>query len=230
MEIRVNGISIYYEVAGEGRPVILLHGNGEDHTIFDRLTEDLAGKYKVFSPDTRGHGKSGKPDSFHYADMVEDIASFIKELGIERPVVYGFSDGGIVGLMLAAKYPHMLSGLIASGANLAPKDIKGTFRLLIRLAYVFKRDPLLKLMLDEPDITDDDLAAIKIPVLVTVAGKDVVPVGHGKHISEKIPGGSLLVITGENHGSYVIRSSKLFPLISDFLERTAGCADPAPQS
>ena len=221
MDIRVNGIDIHYEVGGEGRPIILLHGNGEDHTIFDKLVGVLAKEHKVFSLDTRGHGKSGKVDSFHYSDMVEDVAAFIKELDIEKPVLYGFSDGGIVGLMLASKYPELLSGLVASGVNLTPKDLKGTVRFLMRLVYVFKKSPLFKLMLDEPRITDGDLEKITAPVLITIAQRDLVPLGHAEHIFKKIPNCRLAVLPKENHCSYVIHSDKLFPLISDFLEQTA---------
>ena len=222
MDICVNGICIHYESEGEGSPVILLHGNGEDHTIFDRLAGELSKEYEVFSLDTRGHGKSGEVGSFHYSDMVEDVAAFIRELRIEKPILYGFSDGGIVGLMLASKYPELLSGLIASGANLTPKGVKGTTRFLMRLAYVLKKDPLMKLMLDEPNITDGDLEKITVPVLITAAEKDIIPLSHTKHIFTKISDCRLVVVPKENHGSYVIHSDRLFPLISGFLKETAG--------
>jgi len=213
----VNGVRIHYETVGAGPPVILLHGNGEDHSIFDRLAEELGGRHKVFLLDTRGHGKSEKVGSFHYSDMAEDVVAFIGELGIERPAVYGFSDGGIVGLMVASRHPGILSGLVASGVNLTPRDLKASFRLMVRLANVFKRDPLLRLMLDEPDITDGDLAKIGVPVLITVAERDIIPVSHAERIAGSIPGGRLAVVLGEDHGSYVIHSDKLFPLIADFI-------------
>lgn len=221
MRIFVNGIDICFEAEGEGPPVILLHGNGEDHRIFGRLAEDLKKRYRVFLIDTRGHGGSGKADSFHYADMAEDVAGFIRELGIVKPVLYGFSDGGIVGLILASKYPELLSGLIASGVNLTPKDLKRSFRLTIRLQNVLKRSPLLQLMLSEPNITDDDLKRIEVPVMITVAERDIVPVSHAEHIAGMIPGGCLTVVPKEDHSSYVVDSDKLFPLISEFLEHAA---------
>ncbi|MCL2295961.1 MAG: alpha/beta hydrolase [Methanomassiliicoccaceae archaeon] len=221
MHIHVNGVDIHYISDGTGAPVLLLHGNGEDHRIFDRLIEDLKKNNKVFAVDTRGHGKSEKVDFFHYSDMVEDIVAFIRELGIERPILYGFSDGGIVGLMLAAKHPEVLSGLIASGVNLTPKDLKLSFRTVIRLKNAFKKDPLLELMLNEPLITDEDLERIEIPVLMTIGEKDIVPVSHAEHIAGKIPRGSMTVVPKEDHGSYIVHSEKLFPLISDFIESLA---------
>ena len=218
MQVRLNGININYEVEGEGSPAILLHGNGESHRIFDRFAKRLAEDHEVFSIDTRGHGESEKVSSFHYSDMVGDVAAFIRDLGIERPLLCGFSDGGIVGLMLASKYPGMLSGLIASGPNLSPKDLKGMFRLRMRLRYAFEKDPLLKLMLDEPDITAEDLERIDVPVLITVAENDIIPVSRAKLIAEKIPAGRLVIVPGENHSGYVVHSEKLFPLVSDFIE------------
>jgi len=218
MRVLVNGIEIYYEAEGSGPPIILLHGNGEDHRIFDRLVDDLKNEYTVYSLDTRGHGQSGKVDSFHYADMVNDVAAFIQELKLNRPLLYGFSDGGIVGLMLASEHPEMLSGLIASGVNLTPNDLKGWFRTMIKMQNFFRKDPMLKLMLDEPNITGNDLKKIEIPVLITVAKKDIVSISHAEYIAEKIRNCKLLVIPEEDHGSYVIHSEKLFPLISDFLK------------
>jgi len=217
MRVHANGINIYYETAGKGQPVLLLHGNGEDHTIFDLLTEGLKTDHEVFALDTRGHGESEKIGSFHYSDMAEDVASFIKELKIKKPVVYGFSDGGIIGLMLASRYPDMLSGVVASGPNLTPKALKLSARLPMRIANVFKRDPLVEMMIKEPNMTDADLSKIKVPVLITVAEKDVIPISHAEHIADKIPNGSLIVVPYENHYSYIIHSDWLFPLISDFI-------------
>ena len=218
MRIRANSIDIHYEAEGEGPPVILLHGNGEDHKIFDRLVDQLKKEHEVFSLDSRGHGESSKVDHFHYSDMVSDVEAFIKELKINKPLLYGFSDGGIIGLMLAAEHPELLSGLIASGVNLTPKDLKTWFRMMIKILYAFKRDPMLKLMLEEPNISEEDLRKIKIPVLITVAEKDIVTTSHAEYIAKTIHDYRLVIVPKEDHGSYIIHSEKLFPLISDFIK------------
>jgi len=218
MRIRANSIDIHYEVDGNGPPVILLHGNGEDHRIFDKLVDELKKEHEVFSIDSRGHGESSEVDNFHYSDMAEDVVSFIKELKINKPLLYGFSDGGVIGIMLTAEHPELLSGLIASGVNLTPKDLKLWFRSMIKIQYTFKRDPMLKLMLDEPNISEEELRKIKIPVLITVAEKDIVTVSHAKFIADTIHNGRLIVVPKEDHGSYIIHSEKLFPLISDFIK------------
>ena len=218
MITHVNGVDIYYEVDGDGPPIILLHGNGEDHTIFDRLSDDLKDHYKVFLIDSRGHGKSGKVSCFHYSDMVEDVVAFIKYLKIEKPIIYGFSDGGIVGLMLASEYPDLLSGLIASGPNLTPKDLILRERLPMRIVNIFKRNPMVKMMITEPNITDGDLQKIDIPVLITVAENDIITISHAKHIADTVRNGSVIIVPYEDHSSYIVHSDRLFPLISDFIE------------
>jgi len=220
MRVHANGISIYYERVGDGPPILLLHGNEEDHSIFDRLIEALKTDHDVFALDTRGHGESEKVRSFHYSDMADDVASFITELNIKKPIVYGFSDGGIVGLILASKYPGILSGVIASGPNLTPKDLKLSARLPMRIKNIFKRDPLVKMMIFEPNITYMDLSKIEAPVLITVAERDVIPISHAEYIADKIPNGRLTIVPYENHYSYIIHSDRLFPLISDFIDET----------
>ena len=108
MNIKVNGIDLYYEKTGQGCPIVLLHGNGESHDIFAVLIKRLSPNYTVYAIDSRDHGKSGKVKSLDYGDMMEDVAAFIRQLDIESPVLYGFSDGGIIGLLLAIKYPALI--------------------------------------------------------------------------------------------------------------------------
>jgi pimeloyl-ACP methyl ester carboxylesterase len=117
-------ITLYYEKTGQGKPIILLHGNGENHKIFDELVLQLSREYTVYAIDSRGHGKSSKTKSLDYYRMAEDIAGFIKLLNIEKPILYGFSDGGILGLIIGFRYPQLLSKLIISGANIRPEGIK----------------------------------------------------------------------------------------------------------
>ena len=121
-------VTLYYEKTGQGRPVILLHGNGETHEIFDKLVPELSKDYTVYAIDSRGHGKSTKVKTLDYDIMAEDIAEFIRILKLEKPMLYGFSDGGILGLILAYRYPDLLSKLIISGANLHPDGLKIKYR------------------------------------------------------------------------------------------------------
>lgn len=117
MYLSVNGIDLWYEKAGSGPAVVLLHGNTESSKIFGVLTEQLKHRFTVYAIDSRCHGKSTKTDEISYELMADDVAAFIEELRLEQPVLYGFSDGGIIGLILASKHPALLGKLMVSGAN-----------------------------------------------------------------------------------------------------------------
>jgi len=217
MFLKVNGIELYYEKTGQGAPVILLHGNGEDNTIFDVLVEELSKKYTVYAIDSRDHGKSGKVETLDYETMMEDIAELIKELDIRKPMLYGFSDGGIIGLLMAIRHPSLLSKLIVSGANTHPSGAKRIFTVLGHIIHFFSRSRKFKLMLTQPDITAAELSTITVPTLVLAGKRDFVSESHTREIADNIPGSELRILEGETHTSYVIRSKKLYGIIEPFL-------------
>ena len=221
MYIQLNGQVIYYEKTGEGYPVILVHGNQESHKIFDALIPKLSKKYAVYALDSRGHGASASVEEFHYTDMAEDIAAFVHALDLKKPAFYGFSDGGIIGLIAASRYPDLFSALAISGANLTPSGWKFLPKLSVRLNYIRKKDPFSRLMLKEPHITKSDLTKITIPTLVLAGNKDMIKQKETKRIASAIPNASLKILPGENHFSYVVHSSKLYPTLDRFFRSTA---------
>ena len=92
--VTVNGTVLHYAAAGEGKPVVLIHGNGEDHNLFSTEIGQLtAAGYRVYAPDSKGHGANEPLPEYHYADMAEDVYGFITALGLKRPALYGHSDG-----------------------------------------------------------------------------------------------------------------------------------------
>lgn len=222
MIIEINGMKLFYEKQGSGPPLILLHGNGEDHHIFDEAAQALAGQWTVYRPDTRGHGQSGRVEELHYLDMAQDTIGFIKAMGMEKPVLYGFSDGGITGILTASMEPELLSGLIISGANLQPRGMKPLYHWLFKLLSLFSQKPALILMLTEPDIRRNDLQKIQIPVYVTAGEKDMIREPHTRFIAENIQNSRLAILEGEKHGSYVVHSMKLTELIKDGADFIAG--------
>ena len=217
MTITVHGVKLFYEKTGKGKPIILLHGNGEDHTIFQELVQLLSDEFTVYTPDSRCHGNSQKTKVLTYQSMAEDMRDFIEQLGLEKPIVYGYSDGGIVGLLLAIQYPDLLSKLIISGANLNPQGMEKSFVLRCKLLYWLTRSKFCRLMAYEPNISPQELSLIRIPVLVLAGEHDVILEEHTRMIAENIPNSILKVIPGENHSSYVVHSGKLYPMIQEFL-------------
>ena len=216
MKGNFNGVELYYEEYGEGVPFILLHGNGEDHTIFNVLISELKNHYKVYAIDSRLHGQSGKGE-LSYSLMAEDVKCFIESLNLVKPIVYGFSDGGIVGLVLASKYPTLISTLITSGANVTPNGLKWHIRTFFKVQNFFKPSPFLRLMIEEPNITKEELEGITANVLILAGSRDMVPYKHSEYIARCIPNATFKILKGETHGSYVINSKKLYPIITSYL-------------
>ena len=218
MFVTVNGVELFYEKSGNGDPIILLHGNGEDHRIFDVLTERLSAHHTVYAVDSRDHGQSSRINGLDYHSMMEDIAAFITALDIRKPALYGFSDGGIVGLLLAIEHPDMLSRLIISGANTHPDGIKTVYTVLYKIAYFFTRNQKCKLMLTQPDISNDDLSKITVPTFVLAGSKDFIKDEHTRMIAANIRGSVLRILDGESHASYVIHSEQLYEVILPYLK------------
>ncbi len=209
MILETSKVNLYYEKYGSGQPLILLHGNGEDHTIFKQSIALLEKYFTVYAIDSRGHGKSSVVSELHYEDIAEDIYAFICKSQLEKPIVYGFSDGGIVALLLEINHPNQLSQMVISGVNTQPDGIKAGWLFLFKLAYFFTRSAQMKLMITEPDISSEMLQKIQIPVAVTAGSKDVIKLSHIREIAKNIPESTLEIFQGETHDSYVINSEKI---------------------
>ncbi len=219
MIAHVNGIDIFYEKTGEGRPLVMLHGNGEDHTIFDEAVEVLRERFTCYCIDSRGHGASSPVAELHYHEMAADIIALLDALDLRDVAVYGFSDGGIVAILAAAE-TERISALILSGANLTPKGVVLRLRAQFRLAYTFKRDPKLLLMLKEPHITPAMLAKIHAKTLVLAGSRDIITEAETRRIADGIEGAQLRILPGEDHGSYIVHNPKIGEIIRDFLNES----------
>ncbi|WP_294453667.1 alpha/beta fold hydrolase [uncultured Allofournierella sp.] len=213
----VNGLKLFYHKEGSGRPVILLHGNGEDHTIFDVAIRDLARSYTVYALDSRSHGKSDPVPTLTYREMAEDVAAFIRQQGLEKPALVGFSDGGVVALLVALRWPDLPGRLVVAGANMTPAGIKQPWRTLMRVQNRISPDPKLDLMLTQPHLAGWQLTGITAPTLVLAGEKDLIDETQTRRIARSIPGAKLLILPGETHGSYVVHSDKLYPAMANFL-------------
>ena len=215
MIAKVNGIDLYYEKAGQGRALVMVHGNGEDHSIFNEAAAELKKEFCVYTVDSRGHGRSSRVPTLHYEDMADDMIAFLEALDLRNVVFYGFSDGGIVGLIAASRCDRIRT-LIVSGANLSPKGVRRIVRLSIWGMNKLRPDDKLALMLREPQITDSQLRAIRAETLVLAGSADLILLEETKHIAALIPDAQLQILQGEDHGSYIVHSSKIAEIIRDF--------------
>lgn len=196
---------------GSGEPLILLHGNGEDHTIFDNVAKHFAKQYHVIAIDTRGHGKSPLGDEpFSLYQFAEDLNEFMNEQKIEKANILGFSDGGNIALIFASEYPEKVIKLIANGANTKLSGIKPLVHLAMLFRYMLYsvaaafsgkfelKKALYYIMLHEPHITKEELEQITAPTLVLVGTEDLIRESESKYIKKSIPNSEIVFVLG-NH-------------------------------
>jgi pimeloyl-ACP methyl ester carboxylesterase len=115
--IEVNGATLYCQERGAGTPLVLIHGGLSSSATWAPLLPELVGGFRVITPDTRGHGRSTNPSgALSYAQIADDVAALTATLGLNRPVVGGYSDGGQVALELGARHPGVAGALIIAAA------------------------------------------------------------------------------------------------------------------
>lgn len=154
-----------------------------------------------------------------YEAMAEDVAEFVRKLKLEKPCYCGFSDGGIIGILAAVRYPELFSKLVLCGANAYPHGLKWYWLKLFALLEAMNHDPKLLMMLKEPQITIKELESIPVPVLLLAGERDMVRESHTRYLASKIKRSCLKILPGEGHGSYIVHSRKLYYFMKKFLER-----------
>ena len=207
-------------------PIVFLHGNGEEHGIFGSIIDEVCNRgYTAIGIDSRDQGQSTRGTAaFTYEQMAEDAYVVLKQLGITSAHVVGFSDGAILGLLLARDYPDIVASLVSIGANLEP-DTLGDMTWLYESIEGNKRwaaegwegavledgypvpSPAeaariaehLELMVDNPHIDPATLKHISVPVVVMAGEYDEIYPEETRRIAEAIPTARLLFIPGCPH-------------------------------
>lgn len=200
-----NGTKIYYEIYGQGQPFLLLHGNGGSIASRAKIIGMLSQKYKVIAVDSRCHGKSDcMAGDLDYDIMANDVYLLLNEIQVDSAFIWGHSDGGIIGLIIAYKHPEKVKKLLATGANIIP-DSTALQPELVEMMKMYPRikDTLtqkqVKLMVFHPNIHWEQLNQIKAPVLIMAGDRDAVRNEHTLHIFEAIPNSQLCIIPGATH-------------------------------
>ena len=200
---------------GEGFPLILLHGNSGDMSCFKAQIEEFSKDFHVFALDTRGHGKSERGEAvFSIKQFADDLAGFMNEHGIEKAHILGFSDGGNIALEFVLKYPEKVEKLILNGANFVRPGLKFWFNFFTIFVYgltgIFKKiskkalaiNEMYGLMVNEPNISLEELASIKAQTLVIAGTNDIVKENHTRLMADTIPDAKLVLINGTHSICY----------------------------
>lgn len=230
-----NGVKIYYEIYGEGKPLLILHGNGGSIKSRADLIGEFAKKYKVIALDSRCHGKSGCPSQYlTYEQMADDVYGLLNSLHIDSAYMWGHSDGAIIGLLLAIHHPEKVKKFLASGANLRPDSTAvdpALFPLLDVLGEQVKNDSIrskqFRLLVDQPNIPVTDLEKIKSSVLVMAGDRDAIRNRHTLEIFEHIPNALLCILPGTTHFVYYDRKKWFTEILYDFFDNPQALATTA---
>lgn len=218
--IEVNGQSIFYSVEGVGKPVVLIHGNGGSHNDLETTSRQLAQNgYLVYAFDSRGQGANTPLNEYHYIDMAEDTYQFISQLNIEKPAVFGWSDGGIIALQTEILHPGTFSLIVTSGANATTTGaLDDEIFAQIFGAPDSERSPLVQMMYDEPNMTTEELQTIQCPALICAGEHDLILESHTRYIADCIPNATVKIFEGADHGSHIWHNKLMGEAILEYFK------------
>jgi len=223
---------IHCETSGceKASALVLLHGNGEDLHIFDSQVKYFSQYYKVIVVDTRGHGQSTRGTApLNFYTFATDMIAVLDALQIDRAHIVGFSDGATIALHIALTAPERILSMVLLGVNYHTKGLKLIPRLQILFTYAClsvaslfsekmrKRKETWGLMVNQPNLTIEEIARISIPALVVTGEKDMVSQRHNDEISYAIAGSKRLIIPGGDHFWMVKHPEILHACVMDFL-------------
>lgn len=235
----VNGISLFHVETGEGSPVVFLHGGLSNSDYFGLQVPEIARAHRVICVDSRGHGRSTRnAQPFGYDLMTDDVVALLDHLKIPRAAIVGWSDGAIIGLDMAMRYPDRVSRVFAFGANTLTSGLKPdvdkdpTFaQFIARAKTEYERlsptpgeyDQFLqqieKMWDTQPNWTEAQLRAIRAPVLIADGQHDeAIQREHTEYMAATIPGAGLLILPNASHFAFLQDPALFNAALRDFLE------------
>lgn len=211
----VNGINLYYETHGTGRPLILLHGGLASGEMFGPILPALGERHQVIVPDLQGHGRTADIDRpIDIRLMAGDIAALIDHLGLDKPDLVGYSLGGGVAFFTASKYPEKIGKLVMASANVWRDAIPAEMlaqqgQVNAAAAEFMKETPMYRLyqkvaprpkdfgrLLDKIGESmakdfdfSEEVQALKVPTLIVAADADMAPPSHYVEVFKLLDGG-----------------------------------------
>ena len=242
--VEVGGLRTWYDESGSGDPLVLLHGGLSTNAAWFAQLPVFGEHFHVLAPERRGHGHTPDVEGpLHYADMAADTIAFLDEVVGGGAHLVGWSDGGIVGLLVAIARPDLVRKLVVVGTNydvdglvpeVAPSfdamDPAGEDMAFFRDAYIAVSPdgvdhwPVfvaksIAMVTSEPHIDVSDLGRISAPTLVTVGDDDLISLEHTVALYRAIPGSQLAVIPNSSHAVVIEKADLFNELVLAFLEQ-----------
>jgi pimeloyl-ACP methyl ester carboxylesterase len=229
----IGDIKIYCEIYGAGKPLLMIHGNNGSIASFGSNIPYFSKKYKVIAADSRSQGKSkDEGDSLSFEMMADDEAALLAKLHIDSAYVLGWSDGGIVALLLAMRHPQKVIKLASTGANIWPDSTaiipyeweKGKIYYEsskdLHLLNQSEKNDWKLFLLDwfQPNIALPALHAIKCPALIIGGDHDIIRIEHTVEIFKNIPHAYLWIVPDSGHGTLIEHKDEFNRKVDEFFE------------
>ncbi len=230
--VKTRGLNMYYEIYGQGEPLLIIHGNGGSINNFLYQIPYFAKMYKVILADSRAQGKSvDSGDSLSYEMMTDDLNALLDTLRLDSCYVIGWSDGGINGLLLAMRHPDKVKKLAVTGANLWPdttavdpfvynwaRGYNDTLKKMEQTPQVKNNRKLAHLLSNEPHITTEQLKKIQCPTLVIAGDHDVLLPKHTLLIAESIAKSYLWILPNSGHSTPIFYKDQFNETVHEFFK------------
>jgi len=242
---QLDDLKLYYESYGNGEPLLLIHGGLGSIQDFKNNITDLSKHFNVIAVDSRDYGRSNNPsNTLSYEQMAVDMNNLLTSLGIDKAHVFGFSDGGVIGLYLAAKFPNKVMKVATSGANYLVEGLKSTdfahFKMTeervksdkfwhkFRARYqALSSTPehfdehvqkIRKMWLSDPYIPKEEFIRISAPVFLLYGDRDSIRLEHGLEMFRLLNPKTtqLTILPNANHLVYSNQSDLVNPLLIKF--------------
>jgi pimeloyl-ACP methyl ester carboxylesterase len=230
----VNGLKMYYEVHGSGFPLVLIHGGGSTiGTTFGRILPQLAKTHQVIAVEMQAHGHTADIDRpLSFEQDADDIAELLKQIGIKKADIFGFSNGASTTLQVAVRHSQLVNKIVvASTMYKKAGTFPGFWDMMANATFegmpqpykdayldinpskdglfaMYKRDVVR--MQSFKDMREEDIKAIQAPALIIVGNKDVVTPEHAVEMYRQMQHATLVMLPG-GHGDYIGELTTLKP-------------------
>ncbi len=242
-QLTIQDTKIYFEEYGSGFPLLLLHGGYGSIHDFQQVIPDLAKHFRVIAVDSPGHGRSEQADSLSFDLMADYISDMIDKLQLDSVYIIGYSDGGIIALLLASRQPDKVKSVVASGANskmsgIVPHVLEYLNMVNPEFIETYQQEWLQDYQSKSPEkenwkkfvndmtrmyageeiISSEQLSGIGGRVMLVFGDQDVIKLEHGIEMYHAIPGSRFCVLPDTPHEVFSAKPELINKIVIDFLQ------------
>lgn len=223
---KVNGLKMYYEIYGQGKPLVLIHGGGSTiPSNFGKVIPLFAKNRQVIAVELQAHGRTSDRDmDLSFEQDADDVATLLKNLKVDKADFFGFSNGGTTTLQIAIRHPELVNKMVLGSALAKRNGVPGWFWDFMKKAKLENMPEQLKIaykevatdtsglqvmhdrdakrMVNFKDIPDEQIESIQVPTLIIIGDKDIITPEHAIELHRQIINSELAIIPG-GHGEYI---------------------------